>query len=70
MFELEPNTCKSSAKLQRFTGAIAGHISTLETLGHIPNWGPFIVHLIVTKLYKSQKVKAIIKATIRLRVIN
>ncbi|CAI6374547.1 unnamed protein product [Macrosiphum euphorbiae] len=56
MFELEPVTSKSSAKLRQFTDALTGHMSALETLGHTPNsWGPLLVHLIVTKLDRNSR---------------
>ncbi|KAF0744804.1 Peptidase A2 domain-containing protein, partial [Aphis craccivora] len=56
MFELEPVASESSAKLRQFTDALTGHMSALETLGHKPNnWGPLLVHLIVTKLDKNSR---------------
>lgn len=56
MFELEPVTSESSAKLRQFTDALTGHMSALETLGHTPNsWGPLLVHLIVTKLDRNSR---------------
>ncbi|XP_025190399.1 uncharacterized protein LOC112590994 [Melanaphis sacchari] len=56
MFELEPVTSESSARLRQFTDALTSHMSALETLGHMPsNWGPLLVHLIVTKLDKNSR---------------
>lgn len=56
IFELQSITSESPSKLRQFTDTLTGNMSAIKALDQKPNdWGPLLVHLIVTKLDRNSR---------------